>query len=208
MVRKLSSSKLMRGLAGAAGLAALLAVRPNRSPLVAARGIEASIDTAQALVLSAQAQRYLQLQYRSFATEFIGCMIGELQGSTVVIRRVAPADVDPSQSTPTHVIPRQTCEGAGWGGTVGVIHSHPSGERCWYYFPGTQVLSSDGQSFLNQQYPVDAIMCGHRVVWIGRDMAQHQTPIGPGEPEQASLRSRPQRGNLVQWGALAVSGED
>ena len=65
---------------------------------------------------------------------------------------------------------------AGWSGTVGVIHSHPGGERCWYYFPTTQVASSDGQSFASQPYPVDAIMCGDHVVWINRDMAEMQLP--------------------------------
>src|SRR5438552_301110 len=64
-----------------------------------------------------------------------------------------------------------------WSGTVGVIHSHPGGERCWYYFPTTQVASSDGQSFASQPYPVDAIMCGDHVVWINRDMAETQLPL-------------------------------
>lgn len=36
------------------------------------------------------------------------------------------------------------------------------------------MLSSDGQSFLWQPYPVDAIMCGDRVVWISRDMTERQ----------------------------------
>jgi JAB domain-containing protein similar to deubiquitination enzymes len=137
------------------------------------------------LVLSAQAQRYLFLQYRSYATEFMGCMIGTIRGDAVIVERIAPADVDPAQSTPTRVLSRQTCEDAGWAGTVGVIHSHPDGERCFYYFPGTQVATSDAASFARQPYPVDAIMCGQRVVWISRDMAgqdlqltEHRTPSG------------------------------
>lgn len=36
------------------------------------------------------------------------------------------------------------------------------------------MLSSDGQSFLWQPYPVDAIMCSDRVVWISRDMTERQ----------------------------------
>src|SRR5438067_1909539 len=60
---------------------------------------------------------------------------------------------------------------------VGMIHSHPGGERCWYFFPGTQVASSDGQSFAGQPYPVDAIMCGDHVVWINRDMAEMQLQL-------------------------------
>jgi len=58
-----------------------------------------------------------------------------------------------------------------------MIHSHPGGERCWYFFPGTQVASSDGQSFASQPYPVDAIMCGDHVTWINRDMAEAQLPL-------------------------------
>jgi len=48
---------------------------------------------------------------------------------------------------------------AGWVGTVGMIHSHPDGQRCWYYFPGT---SGELRRALvrAQAYPVDAIMCG------------------------------------------------
>lgn len=144
---------------------------------------------ASSLVLSEEAQRFLMLQYRSFSTEFMGCLIGEAHGGTVRVARIAPADVEPTQSTATHVVPKQSCERAGWSGTVGMIHSHPGGQKCWYYFPGTQVLSSDGQSFLHQPYPVDAIMCGDRVVWISRDMVEKQfTPVGPGERTTSTTR--------------------
>jgi hypothetical protein len=68
-----------------------------------------------------------------------------------------------------------------------MIHSHPTGERCWYYFPGTQVASSDGQSFARQPYAVDAIMCGDHLVWIGRDMTEaHLSLVGPGERNAAA----------------------
>jgi len=107
----------------------------------------------------------------------MGCMIGEVRGQTIVVQRIAPADVDPLHSTATWVVPQQTCENAGWTGTIGMIHSHPSGERCWYFFPGTQVPSSDGHSFLASPYPVDAIMCGSRVVWISRDLTQQEVSL-------------------------------
>ena len=132
---------------------------------------------ARVLILSDQARRFLQLQYRGFATEFMGCMIGEVRGQTIVVQRIAPADVDPLHSTATWVVPQQTCENAGWTGTIGMIHSHPSGERCWYFFPGTQVPSSDGHSFLASPYAVDAIMCGTRVVWISRDLTQQEVSL-------------------------------
>jgi hypothetical protein len=152
-----------------AGLAALVALRPPDPAHVAGTPPHPAVS----VVLSYQARRYLTLQWRSYSTEFMGCMIGDVSGSTVVVRRIAPADVDPAQSTRTHVLPRGTCEAAGWSGTVGIIHSHPGGERCFYYFPGTQVASSDARSFAVQAYPVDAIMCGDSVVWIGRDLQEH-----------------------------------
>src|SRR5438046_5235015 len=153
--------RIIRTVVAALGLTALLALQPESARLVEsawARGEAARGPVMRKLILSDQARRYLALQYRSYSTEFMGCMIGETRGSAVVVRRIAPADVEPRHSTPTRVVPHQTCEDAGWSGTVGMIHSHPSGERCWYFFPGTQVASSDGQSFASQPYPVDPIM--------------------------------------------------
>src|SRR5881398_2237525 len=166
-------ARVTRGAAAAAGLMVLLALQPEPAGLVEAAPNRAG-SHARALILSDQARRYLALQYRSYPTEFMGCMIGEAHGGAVVVRRIAPADVDPAQSAPTHVVPTTSCEQAGWAGTVGVIHSHPDGQHCWYYFPGTEVLSSDGQSFGRQPYALDAIMCGDRVVWISRDMRERQ----------------------------------
>lgn len=190
--------RVIRRIAGTAGFIALLALQPG--PATAALGTPA----VQALVLSEQARRYLLLQYRGFSTEFLGCMIGEVRGSTVVVRRIAPADVEPSQSTSTQVIPKQTCEGAGWSGTVGLIHSHPSGERCWYYFPGTQVPSSDGESFLRSPYPVDAIMCGDRVVWIRRELGERELTLVEHPRDVAAAGQPAIRGNLTQQTAAAA----
>jgi hypothetical protein len=161
--------------------------------------------TTRALVVSDQARRYLTLTYASLPTEFMGCMIGQVRGSVVFVQRIAPADVDPAHSTRTHVLPRQTCEAAGWNGTVGVIHSHPGGERCFYYFPGTQVPSSDAESFGRQPYPVDAIMCGDSIVWINRDRTQRQVRLAAG-PTPVAADQRP--GNRVHTGSLlAARGE-
>lgn len=153
------------------GLTGIASAAPAKAQHVAASASPA------VLILSRQAQRLLALQYRSFPTEFMGCMVGELRGDTVLIERIAPADVDPAQSTATQVVPQQSCEAAGWTSTVGVIHSHPTGERCWYFFPGTAVPTSDGYSFLRGRYPVDAIMCGDRVVWISRSGVQHEVGL-------------------------------
>jgi len=188
-------TRVTYGALVAAGSTTLLALLPHSAWLVAAAEAQAGIasratapgPTVQTLILSDQARRFLTLQYSSYRTEFMGCLIGEVQGTSVVVRRIAPADVELTHSTATSVVPTQTCEDAGWSATVGMIHSHPDGERCWYYFPGTQVLSSDGQSFVRQPYPVDAIMCGDHVVWISRDMEEKQLrPL-------ASADSKPSR---------------
>src|SRR5216110_3981384 len=155
----------------------------------------------QALVLSDQAERLLALEYRSFQTEFLGCMIGEIRDGVVRVDRIAPADVRPLRSTATEVVPEDTCEEAGWTGTVGMIHSHPTGERCWYYFPGTQVPTSDAQSFGRQPYPVDAIMCGDRVVWVSRDMAQQQVHLV--DADAHAVAPPRQRGNPARIGSGA-----
>ena len=131
----------------------------------------------RALVFSDQAVRLLALESRSFQTEFLGCMIGEIRDGVVRVDRIAPADVSPLRSTATAVVPETTCEDAGWTGTVGMIHNHLTGERCWYYFPGTQVPTSDEQSFVRTPSAVDASMCGAKVVWIGRDMAQEELAL-------------------------------
>jgi len=161
----------------AAGLLALLVLELHPARLAGATPLR-----ARALVFSDQARRLLLLQYQSYPTEFLGCMIGAVSGDTVIVQRIAPADVDPGSSTATSVVPRQTCEDAGWANTVGMIHSHPRGESCFYYFPGTQVATSDGHSYALQPYPVDAIMCGDRIVWIGRDLVEQQQSLGGSGP--------------------------
>ena len=167
--------------------------------------IGAPLPQAHALVLSDQAKRYLALQYRAFPTELLGCMIGDLRGTVVRVQRIAPADVDPTESTPTRVRPRRTCEDAGWVGTVWMIHSHPGGERCFYYFPGTQVPSSDAQSFGMQAYSVDAILCGDSIVWINRaSIEQHSSLV-----ERRVLRAPdPPPGNRLRAGSrVPLRGE-
>lgn len=168
------TTSVMRTLAVIAGLLASSGLQAQQADLAVASAAGTSTEGApRALVLSDQARRSLALANRS-PTEFIGCMIGEVAGKVVVVQRIAPADVDPAQSTTTWVVPLQTCESAGWTGTVGMIHSHPTAERCWYFFPGTRVPSSDGRSFSMTPYPVDAIACGDRVVWINRALEQRE----------------------------------
>jgi len=164
-------------LQGAHALRSLISITLGgalATPTVGPSRITPRLPAVRALVLSDQAVRLLTLQYRSFQTEFLGCMIGEIRDGAVRVDRIAPADVRPLRSTATEVVPETTCEEAGWTGTVGMIHSHPTGARCWYYFPGTQVPTSDAQSFGRTPYAVDAIMCGAKVVWIGRDTVQRE----------------------------------
>jgi JAB domain-containing protein similar to deubiquitination enzymes len=198
--------RAMRALAAATGLMVLLALQPEPARLIEAASMRTG-SHARALILSEQARRYLTLQYRSYPTEFMGCMIGEVHGNAVLVSRIAPADVDPVQSTATTVLPKQTCEDAGWKGTVGMIHSHPTGERCWYYFPGTQVPSSDAESFGRQPYSVDAIMCGDRVVWISRDMVQQQVRLSVRTADHPAPSAHG-RGNRVHAGAASPDGQD
>jgi len=169
------------------------------------RLIGAPLPQAHTLVLSDQARRFLALEYRAFPTELMGCMIGEARGSVVRVQRIAPADVDPAESTPTRVRPRRTCEDAGWVGTVGMIHSHPGGERCFYYFPGTRVASSDAQSFGLQAYPVDAILCGDSLVWINRASIERHFSLG----ERRVVRAPDQPpGNRLRAGSrVSLRGE-
>lgn len=194
-----------RAVVVAVGLVVLLALQPEPARPIGAESVRSG-SHARALLLSDQARRYLALQYRSYPTEFMGCMIGEIHGNAVIVRRIAPADVEPTHSTQTRVVPEQTCEDAGWAGTVGMIHSHPDGDRCWYYFPGTRVASSDATSFGRQSYPVDAIMCGDRVVWVSRDMVQQEVPLVVRDTRLQPHRS--QRGNRVHAGASAPDGAD
>ena len=95
-----------RGVVAAAGLMFLLALQPEPAGIPSDR----PDSHARALILSDQARRYLTLQYRSYPTEFMGCMIGEIHGNAVIVRRIAPADVEPGHSTATRVVPEQTCD--------------------------------------------------------------------------------------------------
>jgi hypothetical protein len=171
--------KATRAVAAVGGLVLLPLQLPGQAATIVSAAVQElpAATPARVLTLSDQARRFLALQSASTGVEFLGCMIGEIRGGAVWVDRIAPADVAPSQATATWVVPTRTCEQAGWGGTVGMIHSHPTGDRCWYYFPGTQVPTSDGHSFLHGPYPVDAILCGARVVWIGRDVMQQEMPV-------------------------------
>jgi len=202
--RILRRGTIPRVLAGAVGLTLLLGLEPEGTRFLTkaeARTAPAHKAAASAVVMSGQARRFLALQFKVYPTEFMGCMVGEQRGNTIIVRRIAPADVDSSQSTETHVLPKATCEEAGWTGTVGMIHSHPKAKSCWYYFPGTQVATSDFQSFMRQPYPVDAIMCGDTLVWIGRDLRERRVALQVNETALLPPAPKaPTRGNQIAAG--------
>lgn len=92
--------RVLRPLGATLGIVSLLALQPEPARLArsaAAHELSAA-NAPRALVLSDQARRFLLLQYRSFSTEFMGCMIGEVRGNAIVVQRIAPADVDPPKS--------------------------------------------------------------------------------------------------------------
>jgi len=201
MARDWTDSGFLRApLFAVAGLLLVL-LEPEAPRLAHWAEARTPIAGARVLALSPQAQRYLLLQYRSYPTEFMGCMLGERRGDTVVVTRIAPADVDTAQSKRTHVQPLGSCEAAGWEGTVGMIHSHPDGDKCWYFFPGTEVATSDQASFTRQPYPVDAIMCGARVVWISRDLRERAVSLAAREPPNPNRAPTQVAGNQLQHDA-------
>ena len=166
-IRWLTSSVLRR-VAIATAITILVTESHSSAPAAGSR------PAVNALVLSDQARRLLVLQHRSSRTEFMGCMIGEIREGTAVVDRIAPADVEPSHSATTWVTPYRSCEDAGWTGTVGIIHTHPTSERCWYFFPSTRVATSDAQSFARSPYAIDAIMCGDYVEWVDRTLLEQR----------------------------------
>src|SRR5947207_1756132 len=101
LVKGLRRSAVVRAAVSVVGIIAALALQPEPG-----RPVGVASMRARVLLLSAQARRYLFLQYRSYATEFMGCMIGTIRGDAVIVERIAPADVAPAQSTPTRLRPR------------------------------------------------------------------------------------------------------
>ena len=109
--------------------------------------------------------------------EQVACMVGNFAvNGTVIVHRLQAVAVD------SHYVGRRWVvlhDGACTDveGSVGVIHSHPNAERCWYVFPGTSVQTGDAMSFLKQAWRVDAIACGESVVWVDRSLTQSVIPL-------------------------------
>jgi Prokaryotic homologs of the JAB domain len=123
------------------------------------------------LDISPQVWRYLALSYLRYGNhEFLGCMLGKREGDTIKVRGVGPADVKSAAGDSTAVKAEQTCALQGWEGVVGTIHSHPEpvGPTCTHWYRGLQIWTTDMAAFVYGPYPVAAIYCGDRIVWINR----------------------------------------
>ncbi len=128
--------------------------------------------------LRAQAVPYLGLSARAVATialqpmdnEWIGCLIGAIQGEMARVDSIALLPIHAHSAT--QVVPAQ-----GHHDVIGRVHNHPTGQNCWYAFPGTAVPSADGVSFARSPYPIDVIVCGQlRLVWVDRTSKERRSP--------------------------------
>lgn len=124
-----------------------------------------------ALIFSAPARETLRSWAQS-PTEVLGCMMGEMQGDSLVVGWIRPLQAN--AATRTVVATKDECQ----PGTLGRVHSHPDAQNCWYVFPGTSVPSSDAVSFIRlSKFQVDAIVCGSKLVWVDRQLNQHEQPL-------------------------------
>jgi hypothetical protein len=121
-----------------------------------------SAESALPRLELAPAARAVLAAFADSPTERLGCLLGSVDGATVRVKSVSVTD--DSGATATRVVARAPCP----AGAVGRVHSHPGAERCWYWFPGTQVETSDAVSFRRGGYPVDAIVCGPTLVYVSR----------------------------------------
>ena len=133
------------------------------------------------VVFAPRALRFLALQFHHYTDEFGACLLGEQRGDTLIVTRADPADLDPTDLTPTTVNWWRPCYESA-PGTVGMIHSHVGGTACYYKFPplpkgqiriqlgGDSVWTQDAVYFFQRPaLIVTAIMCGNEIVWMARD---------------------------------------
>lgn len=105
--------------------------------------------------------------------ERAACLRGVAIGKQFEVVRSVPAMSVPELTTATRIV--AWCDTA--SKPLGMMHTHPKGQNCYYYFPTTHVLSSDGMSANMQPFVIDAILCGDTVVWydIGTQ-EEHKQP--------------------------------
>ena len=102
------------------------------------------------LLLSTHARE--QLQHLPYEYDYRACLVGEKQDdhtiridSLVPIRRCIPS---------LHVF--------------GMVHAHILNEDCRYYLLGTTERTHDGYVAQESPYPMDAIACPSKMVWINK----------------------------------------
>src|SRR2546430_17667090 len=86
-----------RALAMTAGVMVLLALQPESAKLVDVAAARVPAAAPRTLVLSKQARRFLTLQYRSYPTEFLGCMIGPVCRGRVRSQPTGQAEGHPAR---------------------------------------------------------------------------------------------------------------
>jgi len=117
-----------------------------------------------------------------------------------VIRRIAPA-TSSRALTPTRSFPTRRARTPGGLGTSDDPQSS-GGERWLVLLPGTQVASSDGQSFAGH-HPVDAIMCattwcGSTATWGGATNLVADSVRPPSRRSRGDVAARPR---ALSWAA-------
>lgn len=126
------------------------------------------------LSLNPTPRTYLRLWAES-PNEQIGCLLGTVVGDSLNVEEVRPLAVQewPSEFGEirhTTTVARAECP----HGSLGRVHNHPGGQRCWYQFPGTMVPTSDGVVASRTPFTIDAIVCGHKLVWTDRHLNVHE----------------------------------
>lgn len=105
--------------------------------------------------------------------ERAACLYGITLGQQYIVTRSTPATSVSQLTTKTRIV--AWCDTATH--PIGMMHTHPQGQNCFYYFPTTQVLSSDGMSAVMQPYALDAILCRDTVVWFDiQRLREHKQP--------------------------------
>jgi hypothetical protein len=100
--------------------------------------------------------------------EHLACMIGAIDHNVARIDSIVPVAVDSLHEAKLWVAHQNAC--VSMPNVVGIVHSHPDTDRCWYKFPGTDVPTSDEYGAKSSPFPIDAISCdGKWLVWINKD---------------------------------------
>ena len=102
------------------------------------------------------------LQLNNDSMERYACLYGYHIGPHYLVTSVkTPTQVDRAMRSGPRWITEATCP----KNALGIAHNHPNRERCYYTYPGTYVLTSDGVSAKMSGLPLNVIVCGDKFVW-------------------------------------------